>query len=70
MQSIGKVIQYNGEFGLIQDTKDQVEFEQNDIQGQSISIGDIVVFRKEKRTPNIVRAKYITILKKEQKKED
>lgn len=68
MQSIGKIINYDGTFGTIQDQQDQIEFSKNDVLDNHIMIGDIVLFRKEKRDPNLILARYITVLKQKKEK--
>lgn len=56
----GKVVEYNGKFGLIVSGEDTVDFERNDISlEQQIKIGDTVEFRVEKNDYGIMIARNI-----------
>ena len=47
MVKYGKVIEYNGEYGLIQNKDGIVDFEKKDLS-TSVKVGDIVEYREEK----------------------
>lgn len=65
MKRVGKVITFNGYYGQIIDKEGKVDFSKQDISNDSIpTIGDVVLFRKEKKEANIALAKNIKVLRK------
>ena len=68
MKLIGKIKEYNGEFGTII-TKDSelIDFDLKDISfNQKISINDLVEFRLEIKFPNIKIARNINLISQPQ----
>ncbi len=47
MVKYGKVVEYNGEYGLIKSGNDLVDFEKKDLS-TPVKVGDIVEYREEK----------------------
>lgn len=65
MKKLGKVITFNGYFGQIVDKEGKVDFSKQDISNDYLpAVGDVVLFRKEKKEANIALAKNIKILQK------
>lgn len=63
MKTMGKIKSYNGKYGtIITENKEEIDFEFKDISfKQTLSSGDIVEFRVEKKFPNIKLAKNISL---------
>ena len=59
MVKIGKVIEYDGRFGIIRTIESKYNFRKKDISSKEIEIGDMVEFREEKKDPDILLAKNI-----------
>jgi hypothetical protein len=60
MKKYGKIISYDGDFGIIMTKDGQVEFASEDLL-TPIKINDYVVFRQEKRD-NLFLARFISAI--------
>ncbi len=63
MKKIGRIIKYNGIFGRIAEAEenDFVDFSKKDVRNQPVQVGDIVIYRKEEREPNLKLARYVKV---------
>ncbi len=68
MKKTGKIVKFDGRFGIIEDEHSHFYFHVSDLSNkkmpQSLQDGNIVEFRFEDRTYNIKRAKNIKVLRK------
>ncbi len=64
----GQITKYNGKYGTIKTNTIEVDFKRQDISLDiDLKAGDTVVFRLEKRVPNIYIARNITLKTKDKK---
>lgn len=70
MRAIGKIIQFDGRYGIIVDQDEEVEFQIQDVLYSPVQVGDLVFFRKERREPDLILARYISIYQKEKGEND
>ena len=68
MKKTGKIVKFDGRFGIIEDEHSPFYFHVSDLSNkkmpQSLQDGNIVEFRSEDRPYNIKRAKNIKVLRK------
>lgn len=65
MKKVGKIIAFDGHYGVILDDEGKVDFCYRDFsEGNQGEVFDLVLFRKEQREDDVQLAKNIKVIKK------